>query len=217
MPARPYVLLSCATSIDGYLDDASDTRLLLSNTEDFRRVREERSRCDAILVGANTIRADNPSLLAPAEPGPAKVTLTNSGDIDPGAKFFTTGRTAKIVYAATAAAAGLQARLAGVAEVTDAGESVSLPALLDDLAGRGIRRLMVEGGGAVHTQFLTAGLADELQLAIAPVFVGDSAAPRFTHDGSYPWHAAHRARLASVTQVGDVALLRYALSVRFTQ
>jgi 5-amino-6-(5-phosphoribosylamino)uracil reductase len=63
VPERPYVLLSCAASIDGYIDDTTDQRLLLSNDEDFDRVDEVRASCDAILVGANTIRRDNPRLL----------------------------------------------------------------------------------------------------------------------------------------------------------
>ena len=62
-PTRPYVLLSCATSIDGYIDDASEQRLLLSNDEDLDRVDAVRASCDAILVGAGTVRRDDPRLL----------------------------------------------------------------------------------------------------------------------------------------------------------
>ena len=71
MSDRPYVLLSCAMSIDGYIDDASNTRLLMSNDADFDRVDEVRAGCDAILVGANTIRRDNPRLMVRAEVGRA--------------------------------------------------------------------------------------------------------------------------------------------------
>ena len=63
MPPRPYVLLSCATSADGYLDDASPRRLILSGPADLDRVDEVRAGCDAILVGAQTVRKDNPRLL----------------------------------------------------------------------------------------------------------------------------------------------------------
>jgi 5-amino-6-(5-phosphoribosylamino)uracil reductase len=74
---------------------------------------------------------------------------------------------------------------------------------------------MVEGGGMVHTQFLTAGLADELHLVVAPLFVGDSRAPRFVGDGRFPWTSDRRAVLAEVRPIDDVVLLRYALSPRF--
>jgi riboflavin biosynthesis pyrimidine reductase len=63
MSKRPYVLLSVATSIDGHLDDTSPQRLLLSNAVDFDRVDEVRAGVDAILIGATTLRRDNPRLL----------------------------------------------------------------------------------------------------------------------------------------------------------
>ena len=74
---------------------------------------------------------------------------------------------------------------------------------------------MVEGGGTVHTQFLTEGLADELHLVVAPFFVGDSRARRFVSDGRFPWGADRRATLVEGRPIGDVVLLRYALSDRF--
>ena len=62
MPDRPYTLLSCSVSIDGYIAGAA-SRLLLSNEADFDRVDAVRASCDAILVGAKTVRIDNPRLL----------------------------------------------------------------------------------------------------------------------------------------------------------
>ena len=66
MAERPYVLLSVAMSVDGCIDDATDTRLILSNDADLDRVDEVRAGSDAILVGAGTIRRDNPALLVRA-------------------------------------------------------------------------------------------------------------------------------------------------------
>jgi riboflavin-specific deaminase-like protein len=214
-------------SIDGYLDDAAQDRLLLSNEADFDRVDEVRAGCDAILVGSNTIRQDDPRLLVRSAarqrarvargeaPHPLKVTVTGSCGIDPAARFFTLGDVEKLVYCATGSLGEARERLGEVATIVDGGEPVDLRRVAADLAGRGVRRLMVEGGGSMHTQFLTAGLADELQLVVAPFFVGDSRAPRFVGDGDFPWGPGHRARLAEVRQIGDVVLLRYALSERF--
>ena len=103
------------------------------------------------------------------------------------------------------------------ATVVDAGSPVDLMWIAADLSSRGVRRLLVEGGGTVLTQFLAAGSADELQLVVAPFFVGDSRAPRFVGDGDFPWGPGNRARLAAVRQIGDVVLLRYALSDRFCE
>ncbi|MEV8635527.1 RibD family protein [Streptosporangium sp. NPDC051023] len=223
MTDRPYVLLSCATSIDGYIDDTSDERLILSNDEDFDRVDAERAGVDAILVGANTIRADNPRLLVRSRErraarvekalseSPIKVTLTAQGDLDPTAQFFTAGDTQKIVYCATPALDKSRDRLADAATVVDAGEPLDLRLVLTDLARRGVERLMVEGGGTIHTQFLTADLVDEIQLVIAPFFVGDPAAPRFVGPGAFPHTHKNRMTLAETRQIGDVVLTRYLL------
>lgn len=223
---RPYTLLSCAMSLDGYIDDCSGQRLRLSGPADLDQVDEIRSGCDAILVGAGTIRSDNPALLIRSQarrdarmarglgPDPARVVISRSGDLDPAARLFTTG-TDRIVYVCAAAAASARARLGDTADVVDAGDPVRLEVVLADLAVRGVARLLVEGGGSVHTQFLASGLADELRLAIAPLFIGDSAAARFVGNGNFPWNAAHRARLAEVTRAGDMAVLRYALSARY--
>ncbi|MEU4337908.1 dihydrofolate reductase family protein [Micromonospora lupini] len=224
--ARPYVLLSCATSIDGYIDDASEQRLLLSNEDDLDRVDAVRASCDAILVGAATVRRDDPRLLvrsasrraervACGQPAsPTKVTLTARGDLDPTARFFTAGDSVRLVYCASGALDKARERIGRVATVVGGGEPVDLGWVLADLSARGVHRLMVEGGGTVHAQFLTAGLADELHLVVAPFFVGDRRAPRFVGEGSFPWNPGRRARLAETRQIGDVVLLRYALSGR---
>ena len=227
MAERPYTLLSCGMSIDGYLSGATRERLLLSNDADFDRVDAVRAGCDAILVGAATIRRDNPRLLVRAPdrraarvarglpPTPVKVTVTERADLDPCASFFALGDGDKLVYCATAAADAARARLGQVATVVDGGPRVDVRRMSEDLQARGVERLMVEGGQTLHTQFLTEDLADELQLVVAPFFVGDSRARRFVGDGTFPWNADRRAQLVEVRNVGDVALLRYALSPRF--
>ena len=227
MPDRPYTLLSCGMSIDGYLGSASPRRLELSNDADFDRVDAVRASCDAILVGAATVRIDNPRLLVRSKarrdervsrglaPSPIKVTVTERVDLDAGADFFTAGDTEKLVYCASERVVGARARLGAVATVVDGGQPVEMRRISEDLGARGVQRLMVEGGGKVHTQFLTHNLADELQLVVAPFFVGDSRAPRFVSDGRFPWNPHRHARLAEVRQIGDVVLLRYALSSRF--
>jgi 5-amino-6-(5-phosphoribosylamino)uracil reductase len=227
MGERPYTILSCGISLDGYLDAATPERLVLSNEEDLRRVDSVRAESDAILVGAATVRHDNPRLLVRTAAlreqrrrrglgdSPMKVTVTEGGCLDPGSNFFTTGDSEKLVYCASRSVARVRSRLAGVASVVDAGEPVDPADLAGDLHARGVRRLMVEGGGRIHTQFLTRDLADELHLVVAPFFVGDPRAHRFVGTGAFPWNPGHRARLAETRQIGDVVLLRYALSYRF--
>ena len=144
-----------------------------------------------------------------------KVTVTGRAQLDPCAEFFANGDTEKLVYCASATVSEANDRLGPVATVIDGGQPVDVGWMSEDLYTRGVRRLMVEGGGAVHTQFLADDLVDELQLVVAPFFVGDPRASRFVGDGSFPWNPDRRARLAEVRQIGDVVLLRYALSPRF--
>lgn len=224
------MLLSAAMSADGYIDDAGPERLLLSNDADFDRVDAQRAMADAVLVGATTVRQDNPRLLvrsrarrsARQERGlpasPAKVTITGSGNLDPQARFFTAGGTevCKLVYCTSPAVRAARDRVSAApsTSVIDAGSPLDLVAVVTDLADRGIRRLMVEGGQSTNTQFLAAGLADELQLVIAPFFVGDPSAPRFVGAASFPRGSSHRMELAESRQIGDVVLLRYLLTER---
>lgn len=221
VPDRPYVLLSVAASVDGYIDDNTDQRLLLSNDEDFDRVDEVRAGVDAILVGANTIRNDDPRLLVRSDDrrkarldagmteSPIKVTISASGNLDPASKFFTTGDVDKIVYVPAPAFSKADVSVGKVSTVVNAGETVRLDDILKDLAERGVTRLMVEGGGTMHTQFLAEGLADEIHLVVAPFFVGDSKAPSFVNDATFPQSPSNRMALAEVKQIGDVVLLRY--------
>jgi 5-amino-6-(5-phosphoribosylamino)uracil reductase len=250
VPQRPYVLLSAAVSVDGYIDDAAADRLVLSGSDDLDRVDEVRAGVDAILVGAGTIRADNPRLLvrsaarraarvAAGRPAsPVRVTLTSRGGLDPAARFFTTeagsaveaaslgepaaaggtgGAGERIVYAAGPVAQRVAEQLSGAGTaVVDLGAAgpgaAGLDAVLADLGGRGVERLLVEGGAGVLTGFLAAGLADELQLMVAPFFVGGGM--RMTQAGVFPHGPGNPMKLADLARLGDAVLLRYLLGGR---
>ncbi|WP_370424388.1 RibD family protein (plasmid) [Streptomyces sp. QH1-20] len=221
MTARPYVLLSAATSVDGYLDDTSPERLLLSNAEDFDRVDEVRASCDAILIGATTMRKDNPRLLVNSEERrakrlaegrseyPLKVTVTASGDLNADLKFWHFGGQ-KLVFTVDSAMDKVKATLADLADVVSVGPELDWGLVLDELGRRGIGRLMVEGGGTIHTQLMAQDLADEVHLAVAPLLVGQADAPKFLGAADYPGGSTSRMRLLEARAIGDVVLLRYA-------
>ncbi|WP_338751870.1 RibD family protein [Janibacter alittae] len=225
---RPYTTLSCAISLDGYLDDASTRRLILSNAADLDRVDQVRADSDAILVGACTLRLDDPRLLVRSEQrvqerlaagrsaSPVKVTVSERADLDPDANFFTLGEVDKLVYCARDGVEHARERIGAVATIVDGGRPVRMARVCADLAERGVQRLLVEGGGTVLTQFLAEGLADEMHLVLAPFLIGDSRARRFVDDGAFPWRADSPARLVETRAIGDVVLLRYALSERCT-
>jgi len=163
------IIISVATSLDGFMADNSGQRLILSSPEDFCEVYRLRAESDAILVGGGTVRADNPSLATRhpeffelrqqrgVGPHPIKVAMTQSGNLPRDARFFTEGDGEKLVYS------GAQANPAAV---------------VADLEARNIQQLMIEGGARTIQQFLQAGLVDAIRWAIAPTILATTGRAR---------------------------------------
>ncbi len=230
------MIVSAAMSLDGFLDDASPERLTLSNAADFDRVDAVRASVDAIAVGAGTVRADDPRLLvrsserraartAAGKPAsPLRVVISPSGRLDPGSQLFDRSETAPvIVYTTTAAARtfplGPEADEFGpepwpedaqAPEVVPVGGGGVPPhAVLEDLARRGVERVLIEGGGIVHTAFLSADLVDELHVAIAPFLLGKTGGARFLYPAVFPQSPQRPLALVETRAIGEVALLVY--------
>lgn len=181
------ICASVALSGDGYMDDRSTRRLILSTPADWREMLRLRAWADAILVGAETVRRDNPSLtvrdealrsqrLAAGRPAdPVKVTLSRSLRLDPASNFFTAGAAARIVLTDSDAATPLDA----TAEIVRCPD-LSAARIVTELEKRGVERLLVEGGPRTLGMFLREKLVDTLRIAVNPaVCVGDPRAPRF--------------------------------------
>lgn len=172
------IILSFAMSADGYLDDSSLQRLILSSPEDLEEIQKLRASCDAILIGAETVRRDNPSLCTREEPlrrqrvekglppDPVKAVLTSAGDLDPSARFFRDGDGEKIVYYTKQKNEKLPPQTTQI-------HISNLIGLVTDLEKRGVQTLLVEGGARILTHFLKAGLFDEARAATAPVHLGE--------------------------------------------
>ncbi|MDL5156008.1 dihydrofolate reductase family protein [Actinomycetospora termitidis] len=183
---RPHVLASCAVSLDGFLDDATPQRRILSGPADLDRVDEERAKVDAILVGAGTVRADDPRLLVRAPERRAARTARGLPESP-----------LRVVLTTRALPDGARIRSGPAETITLAGTPGEV---LDELGCRGVVRLMVEGGASVLREFLSAGAVDELQLVLAPQLVGEG--PRFTGGGRAP-------HLVGTRTIGEDVLLRY--------
>ncbi len=187
------IILSAAISADGYLDSYGGDRLILSSPEDWRAIYALRAECDAILVGAETLRQDNPSLVIRnpklrkkrlAEGRSAdimKVTVSGSGDLDPALKFFTEGQGEKVIFTTGM----LSGELGEVATIVSRPE-LTANVILMALQKMGVKTLMVEGGSRVLSMFLAERVWDEFRLGVAPVFVADERAARLVLDGDYP-------------------------------
>ena len=165
------ITLSYATSKDGYLDDCSKCRLMLSTSADWETVYRLRSEQDAILIGAETLRRDNPSLKLV----PMRVVISRSGNLDPEARFFTVGEAQRVVFTERPNPA-----LERVAEVILCEEGITARRVVTELERRGVNRLLVEGGAKTLQLFLDEGLADEVREAVNPtITVGEEGYAHF--------------------------------------
>lgn len=143
----------------------------------------ERAANDAIMVGAATVRADNPELTVRHAPGrnPLRVIPTNDGNIPVDSHILTDGLPTLFAVPKNLTGAAKDRLLAapGISLITCGATSVDLVLLKHALAARGIARLMVEGGSRLLHNLLAAGLVDRIVIKHIPVLSGAVDAPTF--------------------------------------
>jgi riboflavin-specific deaminase-like protein len=168
-----------AQTLDGRIATASGSSQWIGGPGDILHTHRLRALCDVVLVGAGTVRHDDPRLTTRevAGPNPVRVVLDASRRLPATHRVFTDGAAPTLLVAAVDGPDRHGA--AEVLRVPRAGEGLDLPALLRALAARGLRRIFVEGGGHTVSAFLAAGCLDRLHLTVAPVLLG-SGIPAFT-------------------------------------
>jgi len=219
-------------SADGKIDSALREGQGLGSRLDRDRLDELRAEADAIVVGAATIRAEDPPMgvrdparrhqrLAQGRPAhPTPVVISRSADIPLTARFLAGEAPRKIVavpadldpfatapYEALAASGAVRVLRAGVGVV-------DLHALVASLHEDGARLVVVEGGGEVVAAFLAAGLLDELRLTLVPTILGGRSAPTPVDGEGWPFSERRRLTLLESERVGDELYLRYEVNLR---
>lgn len=163
-------------SVDGKIALPTRKQVRISDEEDLRRVHLLRATCDAILVGVGTILADDPKLTVKPEyaagRNPLRVVLDSEGRTPRDAEVLNRDAPTLIVTTVECAVTFPNAEVARFG--TDA---VDLPALLDYLGAKGIRRLLVEGGEEVIWSFLHERLADEVKVFVGSLVIGGRSSP----------------------------------------
>lgn len=208
---RPWVTLKAAITLDGRLAARGGDARWVSSEASRLVAHELRDRSDAILVGANTVRLDDPALTtrlgSPRARDARRVILDGrlavppSAQALPGAIVFTTRE------APERRARRLAARGAEVVRLPGRRGRVDLGAMLDELGRREILTLLVEGGGQVHGALLAAGLVDDVVLFVAPKLVGAGGVPLLDVPGPTTMAAAWRLTAVSTRRVGDDILV----------
>lgn len=176
---RPFVTLTYAQSLDGSITTEPGARTVLSNVHSQTMTHSLRARHAAILVGINTVLADDPRLTVRLVEGtnPRPVILDSRLRFPLEARLLQDECRRPIVATTPAACERKEAQLraAGAQVIRVAAQDngrVDLQALLGFLKEAGLRTLMVEGGACTITSFLAAGLADQIILTISPRLIG---------------------------------------------
>lgn len=183
--ARPSVTIKFATSLDGRIALASGESKWITGEAARVEVHHLRASHDAVIVGSETVLADDPLLTARLDPPPGKQPLRVVADsrarVPATARLFSTLEMGPVAIATLEtqnldhwpSTQGLQFWMLPAGD----GGSVSLPELLNSAQRAGVASLMVEGGGQLAAAFMRAGLVDRIEWFRAPIVLGGDARP----------------------------------------
>ncbi len=202
---RPHVVLKMAQTLDGKIASRTGASRWITGPRARAWVHHLRAESDAVLVGGETVRRDDPLLTAHGVgPDPVRVVLSGSLNLKSDSKIF--GSEAPTWIVTTTGASSVRARFLEKkgAQVIRIPSGADPHRILTALAKRGITRLLVEGGGRVAAHFLSAGLVDEVFLFVAPCFLGGEAAPTSIEGKGWATPVqGPRLRHADVKKIGD--------------
>ncbi len=211
----PYVVLKAAQSLDGCIATSSGQSFWITGEESRTLVHRMRAEIDAVLVGANTLRTDDPELTVRMVEGrnPKRIVLAPQLRLPMEARMFRTPLAAETIVVCAAevassdAARDLQDRGVVVLPMESDGTGVLEPRTVVRMLGeRGIASLIVEGGAAVHSAFMRAGCADELRLFYAPMIIG-SGLQTFGRLAVPALEQAERFSIMDVERIGSDVLI----------
>ena len=185
-PSDAWLRTNFVATVDGSITGADASSGSISPASDQHQFALHRALCDTVVVAGGTARAEGYRAVDLADwqrelraaeglaPFPTLVIVTGSGNVDPQVATPAHGEGGPVVVATTTAAptGRLDAlRAAGVEVLQRGADAVDLRAVVDDLAGRGLPRMLCEGGPSLHADLLAAGLVDEVLLTLSPQLV----------------------------------------------
>jgi 2,5-diamino-6-(ribosylamino)-4(3H)-pyrimidinone 5'-phosphate reductase len=221
---RPFVYVNMAMTADGKITSARREYPRFTSAYDRENMDRLRAEADAVLVGARTIRADDPALHVRSEKmleyrrslgkpdGLHRIVVSTTLELDPASRFLREGEGDRIIATVADAPAERHAALSGLAEIWQLGHGrVDLGALLFRLRQRGVERLLVEGGGELNWALLRDDLIDELHVTLAPCLLGGREAPTWLEGEGLSMARQRRLRLLELRREGDELYARWAV------
>ena len=175
-PDARFVVAHLGQSVDGCIAAASGHAFYVTGPENLAHLHRLRALCDAVVLGAGSVAADDPRLTVRLVAGdsPVRVVIDPDGRLASPRRVFDDGEAETLVASAEpdGGASGIGRATRLVVDRHADREGLDLAGLLDALAARGLRRVFVEGGGVTVSRFVEEGLVDRLHVAIAPVLIG---------------------------------------------
>jgi diaminohydroxyphosphoribosylaminopyrimidine deaminase/5-amino-6-(5-phosphoribosylamino)uracil reductase len=204
----PLVTYKAAASLDGKVAAASGDARWISCLESRRLVHQWRTVTDAVLVGAGTVRRDDPELTVRLSEGrnPTRVVVSRSGSVPPGARIFDTSAAPTILLAERFDEHDAPLLAERGVELVETGPS-GLADGLRELAQRGLLDVLCEGGPTLGAALLAEGLIDRVTLFVAPIVVGSGAPELFAMPAVSALPSAWRLEEVEWRQVCDDLLL----------
>lgn len=211
---RPKIILSAAISIDGKLATTTgDSKL--SSKKDLIRLHKLRSKVDAILIGKNTVKKDDPLLTVRYSKGknPTRIILDSSGTISSNSKILQTSSEIKTIIAVCKKITknNLEKLEKFPIDVMILGENqVNVKSLLQNLGRRKIKTVLLEGGGSINWEFIKNNLVDELFITITPYILGGTDSISLVQGKGFDTILkSTKLRLKSVRRIQNDVVLHY--------
>ena len=212
--SRPYVILSAAMTLDGKIaSKTGDSEL--SSKQDKVRIHKLRSKVDAILVGSNTVKRDNPLLTVRYAKGknPIRIILDSKGNINLKSKIVRTSKKIPTILAVSKKATkkNIVKLKKHSIEVIMAGEThINIKSLLKKLSKKKIKTILVEGGGNVNWTFIKEGFVDEIIITVSPYLLGGiNAISLVEGEGFSKIQQSSKLKLKKINRSGNEVVLHY--------
>jgi 2,5-diamino-6-(ribosylamino)-4(3H)-pyrimidinone 5'-phosphate reductase len=211
---RPHVVINCAMSADGKIASPTRKQMRISCNEDIARMYRLRNESDAVLVGVGTILTDNPKLTVketyiPQPKQPLRVVLDSKGRTPPNALVLNDVSKTLIITGKGTKKTFNKSHIKVIECSIDKVGLIDVHCALDLLYQRGVRNLLVEGGGTIIWNFLKQKVVDDIYIFIGPCVIGGKETPTVADGEGIRAGEEIPLKIVEVKEIGSGVLIHY--------